>query len=37
MWLLGRLVGGYIEFAGEIMKIRSVEDVERVLEKLRGQ
>ena len=31
------VISGYIEFAGEIMKIRSVEDVERVLEKLRGQ
>ena len=30
------VVSGYIEFAGEIVKIRSVEDIERVLEKLRG-
>ena len=30
------VVSGYIEFAREIVKIRSVEDIERVLEKLRG-
>ena len=30
------VVSGYIEFAGEIVKISSVEDIERVLEKLRG-
>ena len=30
------VVSGYIEFVGEIMKISSVEDIERVLEKLRG-
>ena len=30
------VVRGYIEFAGEIVKISSVEDIERVLEKLRG-
>ena len=30
------VVSGYIEFAGEIMKISSGEDIERVLEKLRG-
>lgn len=29
-------VSGYIEFAGEIVKISSVEDIERVLEKFRG-
>ena len=29
-------VSGYIEFAREIVKISSVEDIERVLEKLRG-
>ena len=29
-------VSGYIEFAGEIVKISSVEDIERVLERLRG-
>ena len=30
------VVSGYIEFAGEIVKISSVEDIEKVLEKLRG-
>jgi hypothetical protein len=30
------VVSGYIEFAGEIVKISSVEDIERVLERLRG-
>ena len=30
------VVSGYIEFAGEIVKISSVEDIERVLVKLRG-
>ena len=30
------VVSGYIEFSGEIMKISSVEDVEKVLERLRG-
>lgn len=30
------VVSGYIEFAGEIVKIRSVDDIERVLERLRG-
>ena len=30
------VVSGYIEFAGEIVKISSVKDIERVLEKLRG-
>lgn len=29
-------VSGYIEFAGEIVKISSVEDIERVLKRLRG-
>lgn len=29
------VVSGYIEFAGEIVKISSVKDIERVLEKLR--
>ena len=29
-------VSGYIEFAGEIVKISSVEDIKRVLERLRG-
>ena len=28
-------VSGYIEFAGEIVKISSVEDIERVLEKIK--
>ncbi len=30
------VVSSYIEFAGEIVKISSVEDIERVLEKLRA-
>ena len=30
------VVSGYIEFAGEIVKISSVEDIEEVLDKLRG-
>ena len=30
------VVSGYIEFAGEIVKISSVKDIDRVLEKLRG-
>ena len=30
------VVSGYIEFAGEIVKISSVEDIKRVLERLRG-
>lgn len=29
-------VSGYIEFAREIVKISSVEDIERVLKRLRG-
>ena len=29
------VVSGYIEFAGEIVKISSVVDIERVLERLR--
>ena len=28
------VVSGYIEFAGEIVKISSVEDIERVLERI---
>ena len=28
------VVSGYIEFAGEIVKISSAEDIERVLEKI---
>lgn len=28
-------VSGYIEFAGEIVKISSVEDIERVLERIK--
>ena len=30
------VVRGYIEFSGEIVKISSVEDIEKVLERLRG-
>ena len=29
------VVSGYIEFAGEIVKISSVEDIERVLERVK--
>jgi hypothetical protein len=29
------VVSGYIEFAGEIVKIRSVEDIEMVLERVK--
>ena len=29
-------VSGYIEFAGEIVKISSVEDIERVLERIKA-
>ena len=29
------VVSGYIEFSGEIVKINSVEDIERVLERLK--
>ena len=36
LWRLGRLVGGYIEFAGEIVKISSAEDIERVLERIKA-
>jgi hypothetical protein len=31
-----QVVSGYIEFAGEIVKISSVEDIDSVLERLRG-
>ena len=30
------VVSGYIEFAGEIVKISSVEDIERVLERIKA-
>ena len=30
------VVSGYIEFAGEIVKISSAEDVERVLERIKA-
>ena len=30
------VVSGYIEFAGKIVKISSVDDIERVLKRLRG-
>lgn len=36
LWRLGRLVSGYIEFAEEIVKISSVEDIERVLERIKA-
>jgi hypothetical protein len=31
------VVSGYIEFAGEIVKISSVEDIERVLERVKAE
>ena len=31
------VVSGYIEFAGEIVKISSVEDIERVLKKIKAE
>lgn len=31
------VVTGYIEFAGEIVKISSVEDIERVLKKIKAE
>ena len=30
------VVSGYIEFAGEIVKISSIEDIERVLERIKA-
>ena len=30
------VVSGYIEFSGEIMKISSVEDIEKVLERIKA-
>ena len=31
------VVSGYIEFAGEIVKISSVEDIETILEKIKAE